>query len=203
MRIQQLTKKFKKNQSGRSMVEMLGVLAIIGVLSVGGVAGYRYAMEKITLNRALSVIEQFVLSVQMENKRGVETPYDLKKGEKRDKEAALYFCQNYLGGSDERCVIGPYNTIKDKGLNLEYSLLKTADYRDQVCISFWNFPKSQVHDLVTLVASAYGDYLSDFPKFMTDYTYECDVDPDCVYEYYTNPNTGICFDWIPLENESL
>ena len=26
-------------QSGRSMVEMLGVLAIIGVLSVGGIAG--------------------------------------------------------------------------------------------------------------------------------------------------------------------
>ncbi len=39
MRIQQLTKKFKELQSGRSMVEMLGVLAIIGVLSVGGIAG--------------------------------------------------------------------------------------------------------------------------------------------------------------------
>ena len=36
-----------KNQCGRSMVEMLGVLAIIGVLSVGGIAGYRTAMEKI------------------------------------------------------------------------------------------------------------------------------------------------------------
>ena len=34
-----------KNQSGRSMVEMLGVLAIIGVLSIGGIAGYRAAME--------------------------------------------------------------------------------------------------------------------------------------------------------------
>ena len=30
----------KNNQSGRSMVEMLGVLAIIGVLSAGGLAGY-------------------------------------------------------------------------------------------------------------------------------------------------------------------
>ena len=35
----------KANESGRSMVEMLGVLAIIGVLSVGGVAGYHYAMD--------------------------------------------------------------------------------------------------------------------------------------------------------------
>ena len=32
-----------KNESGRSMVEMLGVLAIIGVLSVGGIAGYTTA----------------------------------------------------------------------------------------------------------------------------------------------------------------
>ena len=34
------------SQSGRSMIEMLGVLAIIGVLSVGGIAGYSKAMEK-------------------------------------------------------------------------------------------------------------------------------------------------------------
>ena len=40
----------KKNETGRSMVEMLGVLAIIGVLSIGGIAGYRVAMEKNKLN---------------------------------------------------------------------------------------------------------------------------------------------------------
>ena len=34
------------NQLGRSMVEMLGVLAIIGVLSIGGIAGYSLAMTK-------------------------------------------------------------------------------------------------------------------------------------------------------------
>ena len=37
--------KIKKIQFGRSMVEMLGVLAIIGVLSVGAVSGFRYAMD--------------------------------------------------------------------------------------------------------------------------------------------------------------
>ena len=37
---------------GRSMIEMLGVLAIIGVLSVGGIAGYSKAMEKWKINRA-------------------------------------------------------------------------------------------------------------------------------------------------------
>ncbi len=36
----------KKLESGRSMVEMLGVLAIIGVLSVGGIAGYTLSMRR-------------------------------------------------------------------------------------------------------------------------------------------------------------
>ncbi len=38
---------------GRSMIEMLGVLAIIGVLSVGGIAGYSKAMEKYKLNKTV------------------------------------------------------------------------------------------------------------------------------------------------------
>ena len=41
----------KVTQTGRSMVEMLGTLAIIGVLSVGGIAGYSKAMFKYKLNK--------------------------------------------------------------------------------------------------------------------------------------------------------
>ena len=40
----------KMNEIGRSMIEILGVLAIVGVLSVGAVAGYRYAMDKYRAN---------------------------------------------------------------------------------------------------------------------------------------------------------
>ena len=43
-----------KSQSGRSMVEMLGVLAIIGVLSVTGIAGYSAAMRKYRANVLLN-----------------------------------------------------------------------------------------------------------------------------------------------------
>ena len=41
----------KQNQFGRSMIEMLGVLAIIAVLSVGGIAGYSKAIQKFKLNK--------------------------------------------------------------------------------------------------------------------------------------------------------
>lgn len=46
------------NQYGRSMIEMLGVLAIVGVLSVGGIAGYSKAMNKFKTNK---VIEQITM----------------------------------------------------------------------------------------------------------------------------------------------
>ena len=46
----------KNNQSGRSMIEMLGVLAIIGVLSVGGIAGYSKAMTKYRINKTIEQI---------------------------------------------------------------------------------------------------------------------------------------------------
>ena len=36
----------KKNESGRSMVEMLAVLTIIGVLSIGGYAGYTFIIQQ-------------------------------------------------------------------------------------------------------------------------------------------------------------
>jgi len=44
------------NESGRSMIEMLGVLAIIGVLSVGGIAGYSKAMTRYRINKAIEQI---------------------------------------------------------------------------------------------------------------------------------------------------
>ncbi len=46
----------ENTQSGRSMIEMLGVLAIIGVLSVGGIAGYSKAMTKYRINKTIEQI---------------------------------------------------------------------------------------------------------------------------------------------------
>ena len=46
---------------GRSMIEMLGVLAIIGVLSVGGIAGYSKAMKKYQANKVVGEIIQILV----------------------------------------------------------------------------------------------------------------------------------------------
>ena len=50
----------RKNQSGRSMIEMLGVLAIIGVLSVGGLVGYSKAMERYRVNETMNQVSYIV-----------------------------------------------------------------------------------------------------------------------------------------------
>jgi len=54
----------KKIESGRSMIEMLGVLAIIGVLSIGGLAGYTMAMNRHRANVILDYVSKCVVVAQ-------------------------------------------------------------------------------------------------------------------------------------------
>ena len=69
-------RKVQKEQ-GRSMVEMLGVLAIIGVLSIGGIAGYTMAMNRYKANQILdlasklSVMAQTGYAADAENWNGI------------------------------------------------------------------------------------------------------------------------------------
>ena len=52
------------NESGRSMVEMLGVLAIIGVLSVGGIAGYSMAMSKFKITKTIDQVQTIITNLR-------------------------------------------------------------------------------------------------------------------------------------------
>ena len=51
-------------ECGRSMIEMLGVLAIIGVLSVGGIAGYSKAMSSYKHNKWLQQVENLIFNIK-------------------------------------------------------------------------------------------------------------------------------------------
>ena len=75
--------------TGRSMVEMLGVLAIVGVLSVGAIAGYSKAMMKYKLNKHAEQMNTLINAVarnvhsfdNIEQGGTVITPYLFKMGE--------------------------------------------------------------------------------------------------------------------------
>ena len=48
--------KIEFDEYGRSMIEMLGVLAIVGVLSVAGIAGYSKAMGRFKINKTIDQV---------------------------------------------------------------------------------------------------------------------------------------------------
>ena len=62
-----------KTQSGRSMVEMLGTLAIIGVLSIGGIAGYSYGMDKYRCNKTMNDISLRTVDLMTQASQGRST----------------------------------------------------------------------------------------------------------------------------------
>lgn len=54
----------RKNDSGRSIVEMLGVLAIMGVITVMGISGYSQAIGKINRNNAVEQVTKLAQEVR-------------------------------------------------------------------------------------------------------------------------------------------
>ena len=62
--------RMKHNETGRSMVEMLGVLAVVGVLSIGGVAGYRYAVDKMNANEIINELKKRAITVSQQRVLG-------------------------------------------------------------------------------------------------------------------------------------
>jgi len=50
-------------QTGRSMIEMLAVLAVIAVVSIGGLLGYRYAMDTHKANSIFDDVNRFEFSI--------------------------------------------------------------------------------------------------------------------------------------------
>lgn len=62
------------SESGRTMTEMLGVLVIMGILSLGGIAGYRYGMNKHKANETIAELSLYAvdISTQMINNEGAD-----------------------------------------------------------------------------------------------------------------------------------
>ena len=96
---------------GRSMVEMLGVLAIIGVLSVGAMTGYSKAMFKYKLNKQTEQIGSILDMVQT---------YDDMWNNQKDSFSSMYYLIPFLrkldiipaemiNPDDERFIYDPFN----------------------------------------------------------------------------------------------
>lgn len=132
------------NENGRSMVEMLGVLAIIGVLSVGGIAGYSKAMNKYKLNKMFDQMSMIVANTR--TMYATQTNYD-GLGNKNAKQFGLVPSEMYA-------------SVTDSKLSNAYSgqvTIKTLTYRGTAqgafVISHANIPSEAC---VSLLSSDWG-----------------------------------------------
>lgn len=91
-------------QSGRSMVEMLGVLAIIGVLSVGGIAGYSKAMAKFKTNQTLDQISMLITNIRTLFANQIDF-----SGATTANIIALNLYSPEMIGSDGKTLVNPFN----------------------------------------------------------------------------------------------
>ena len=139
-------------QSGRSMVEMLGVLAIIGVLSVGAIAGYSKAMFKYKLNKQTSQIG-YILDYIIANQDALrkvsltQMKYTLNK---------LGIVPDEMIKDDTRYVYDVFNSrIKLENHTLHSSSygyaigieINNNDYSSEICRNFMTMAKLRADDI--------------------------------------------------------
>ena len=83
--------------TGRSMVEMLGTLAVMGVLSIGGIAGYRYAMDKYRVNETMDELNRRAIMYAIQLEQGVPASGTvLSNGEFGPKTTLGYGAEGYV-----------------------------------------------------------------------------------------------------------
>ncbi|MCP4395133.1 MAG: hypothetical protein GY804_12830 [Alphaproteobacteria bacterium] len=118
-----------KSQSGRSMMEMLGVLAIVGVLSVGALAGYSFAMTKHKANQAINEIKDIV--IRTKDLYANRNTYDgLTTGILQKAGIIGSPNTNVLGGN---VFIMPWVVGTKSTFRLDYQTYTASDYKKTMC----------------------------------------------------------------------
>ncbi len=93
----------KETESGRTMLEMLGVLAIMGIITYGAIAGINYGMSSYKINQTYSEVQDII--------QGVEDLYSWSKGYPMDpKELMAAACNNDI--FSKKCE--PDNCVQSK-----------------------------------------------------------------------------------------
>ena len=81
--------KEKFDEIGRSMVEMLGILAVVGVLSVCGIMGYKYGMMKYRVNETINELNIMANTYGIQMQQMIEEQNLSAEGELLSEENAI------------------------------------------------------------------------------------------------------------------
>ena len=172
------------NPIGRSMIEMLGVLAIIAVLSVGGIAGYGKAMRIWNSNQQKEQMTQILHSL-------IRLRYELGREKNRAPTTPIMPVLKAIDEIPAGLTFGANNELMDKNDNRYYasygqncwrtkqdseektcafqyflriSLVKTdsslVPSSEDACANFINIAKENVKDVVS-IATFWGNPKDD------------------------------------------
>ena len=206
----------KFNELGRSMVEMLGVLAIIGVLSVGAIAGYSKAMMKYKLNKQAEQLSavinaglRYAKHWNFKNVQYVNTiPYLIKLNEipqemiKNNSTSVIYDVFN--NSMNTSYTINEMGEIYTQ-LFIQLDTSKNDQYSLSICRNIVNVAKEFHQNLRSVsilsgdpgyeTSSFYGDgYCSTGRKCLKDITVT-DIDDWCRYNAGKESNPHIKLVW--------
>ncbi len=125
-------------ETGRSMVEMLGVLAVIGVLSITGIMSYKSAMTRYQVNTIVNEVNLLSNQISMVMNTPHTSEFELSLGSPYDNEQKLlaadynftYGCGDSSKETDEKkCSLNDtkyHMTLNNVPLNICQSLLEVA-----------------------------------------------------------------------------
>lgn len=90
---------FKRGESGRSMIETIGVLAIAGLLSIGGIVGYRFALDRYRANETINELNIHSVNVAtpMMRYRNAVAKFDSLPSETKFNYSLRGYNNEYIG----------------------------------------------------------------------------------------------------------
>ncbi|MGN0919509.1 MAG: type II secretion system protein [Alphaproteobacteria bacterium] len=93
-----------QNESGRTMLEMLGVLAIMGIITYGAIAGINYGMSSYKINQTYAEVQDII--------QGIEDLYSWSKGYPTRDDLMTAACANAIFTNSDSCSTGENRTVR-------------------------------------------------------------------------------------------
>ena len=142
----------RENVSGRSMIEMLGVLAIIGVLSSAGLVAYSKAMDKYRVNSIINSV-----NVIVNNTRRVFGYLDSRGYASLDFQVKSMSDTNYtnrkvadkVGLFPESIALNDYKNVYGGNIQFFVDGMYKADDGKAFVLEFYSIPREACIELVT------------------------------------------------------
>lgn len=134
-------KKDSFSQSGKGLVEIMGVLTIAAILSIGGISGYGVAMSMIMQNRFIDAFQEVIFNAGEEMEEEETTSLSGNYFSKQEADSYRFVDISRL----QKAAIAVDNRITVSPLGNDGGRISYRFY-----IEFQNLPSSLCHKLINL-----------------------------------------------------